>query len=101
MLATLVVGSFGRLGKEVKDSDLIDHKWWQASSEGRTGRPWRGKAFAKNVFFQAISVTTQVAISRRVQADTEGPPQAAINRGRGEETGALVPMTWGWNVDEE
>ena len=69
-LATLVVESFGRLGKE--GSNLIDQV--APSIVGGTDEsslliPRKG--VCKECLFQIIYVTTQVAISRRVRS--EGP----------------------------
>ena len=62
-LTTLVVESFGHLGKE--DSYLINHV--AASIVGGTdGTSLARKSVGKKRFLQKISVTTQVAISRRV-----------------------------------
>ena len=61
-LATLAVGSFGRLGKE--GSDLIGQV--AASVVGGTnGSFLLQEGVCKERLFQIISVTTQVAISRR------------------------------------
>ena len=62
-LATLAVESFGRLGKEGRD--LIDQV--AASIFGGTdGASLARKGVCKERLLQIISVTTQVAISRRV-----------------------------------
>ena len=62
-LATLAVESFGRLGKV--GSDLIDQV--AASVVGGTNASFLArKGVCKERLFQIISVTTQVAISRRV-----------------------------------
>ena len=96
-LATLAMESFGRLDKE--SSNLIDQV--AASIVGGTdGSSLARKGVCKEHILQMISVTTQVAISRhRHQLAIRGR-QAA--RGRREDTGGvLMPMAWGWNVDEE
>ena len=62
-LVTLAVESFARLGKE--GSELIDQL--AASIVGGTdGGSLSRKGVCKEHLFQIISVTTQVAISRRV-----------------------------------
>ena len=56
----------------------------------------------KNAFYQLISVTTQVAISRRVRRYKLALRDRQAARGTREHTGGvLMPMTWAWNVDEE
>ena len=67
---------------------------------GTDGSSLARKGVCKEHILQMISVTTQVAISRhRHQLAIRGR-QAA--RGRREDTGGvLMPMAWGWNVDEE
>ena len=93
----LVVESFGRLGKE--GSDLIDLV--AASIVGVTdASSLARKGVCKERLFQIISVTTQVAISRRVHRYrlSLGDRQAA--RGREEESGGLRRLAWGGNVDE-
>ena len=97
-LATLAVESFGRLGKE--GSDLIDQV--AASIVGGTdGSSLARKGVCKERLFQIISVTTQVAISRRVHRYKLALRGRQAARGREEEAGGMRPMTWGWNVDEE
>ena len=46
-------------------------------------------------------MTTQVAISRRVDRYRLALRDRQTARGREEGPGGLRPITWGWNVDEE
>ena len=62
-LATLAVESFGRLG--VEDSSFIDQLAASVVG-GRDGGSMAREGVAKERLLQIISVTTQVAISRRV-----------------------------------
>ena len=91
-LATLAVESFGRLGKE--GSELIDQV--AASIVGGTdASSLARKGVCKERLFQIISVTTQVAISRRdhrYRLSLRKNRQAA--RGREEEAGGLRPLAW-------
>ena len=97
-LDTLVVNSFGRLGKE--GSDLIDQM--AASIVGATdGLSLARKGVCKERLFQTISVTTQVAISRRVHRYQLALRDRQATRGRQEVNGVPLPMTWGWSIDEE
>ena len=97
-LATLAVESFGRLGKE--GSDLIDQMaacivgGTDASSLGRKG-------VCKERPFPIISVTTQVAISRRVHRYRLFLRDRQAARGGEEESGGLRPLVWGGNIDED
>ena len=97
----LVVESFGRLGKE--GSDLIDQV--VASIIGETdASSLARKGVCKERLFQIISVTTQVAISRRVHRHRQSLRDRQAARGREEEAGRLRPLAWGFNdinnVDE-
>eukprot|EP00904_Undaria_pinnatifida_P006009 jgi/Undpi1/2538/HiC_scaffold_13.g05917.m1 len=97
-LATLAVESFERLGKE--GGDLIDQvaasivRGTDASSQARKG-------VCKERLFQIISVTTQVAISRRVHRYRLALRDRQAARRREEEAGGLRPLAWGGNVDED
>ena len=96
-LATLVE-SFGRLGKE--GSDLIDQM--AASIVGGTdASSLARKGVCKELLFQTISVTTQVAISRRVHRCHLALRDRQATRGRREVNGEPLPMTLGWSIDEE
>ena len=97
-LATLAVESFGRLGKE--GSDLIDQ---MAASivEGTDGSSLARKGVCKERLFQIISVTTQVAISRRVHRYQLALRDRQGTRGRRKVNGGPLPMTSGWSIDEE
>ena len=97
-LATLAVESFGRLGK--KGSDLIDQV--VASIVGGTDASSRArKGVCKERLFQIISVTTQVAISRRVHRYRLALRDRQASRGREEEAGGLRPLALGGNIDED
>ena len=89
-LATLAVESFGRLGKE--SSDLIDQV--AATVVGGTdGSSLAPKGVYKKRLFQIISVTTQVAISRRVHRYKLALRDRQAARGREERAGGMRPMT--------
>ena len=91
-LANLTVDSFGRLGKE--DNDLIDQV--AASITGGTdGSSLARKGACKERLFQIVSVTTQVAISRRLHRYRLALRDRQAARGREDEAGKLRPMAWG------
>eukprot|EP00904_Undaria_pinnatifida_P003390 jgi/Undpi1/13051/HiC_scaffold_8.g02714.m1 len=97
-LATFAVESFGRLGKE--GSDLIDQV--VASIVGGTdASSLARKGVCKERLFQIISVTTQVAISRRVHRYRLASRDRQAVRGREKGAGGLRPLAWGGNVDED
>ena len=97
-LAPLAVGSFGRLRKE--GNDLIDQV--AASMVGGTdGLSLARKGVCEERLIQIISVTTQVAISCREQRYKLALRDRQAARGRREEGGVMMPMTGGWNIDEE
>ena len=97
-LATLAVESFGRLGE--KSSDLIDQV--AASIVGGTDAlSLARKGVWRERLFQIISVTTLVAISRRVHRFRLSLRDRQAARGREEEAGGLRPLAWGGNVDED
>ena len=82
-------------------SEGLQRKLTREEVNKRVAKLKNRKAAGSNErIFHIISVTTQVAISRRAHryniALTDG--QAARRR---EDTGVLMPMTWGWNIDEE
>ena len=88
-LATLAVKSFGRLGKE--GSDLIDQM--AASIVGGTdGSSLGRKGVCKERLFRIISVTTQVAISRRVHRYQLALRDRQATRKRREVNGVPLPM---------
>ena len=92
------MASFGCLGSE--GSDFID----QVAASivgGADGSSLATKGVGKERFFQANSVTTHVVISRRAHRYKLVLRNHRAARGRREETGALLPMTWGWNLDEK
>ena len=97
-LATLAVESFGRLGKE--GSDLID----QVAASivgGMDASSLRRKGVCKERLFEIISVTTQVAISRRVHRYRLSLRDRQAAGGREEQSGELRPLALGGNVDED
>ena len=98
-LATLAVEIFRRLGKE--GSDPID----QIASiivGGTDGSSLARKGVCKKPLFQIISLTTQVAISRRVHHRHQLAPRGRqACRGRREVNGVPLPVTWGCSIDEE
>ena len=94
--ATLTVESFGRLWAEA--SNFIDQL--VASVVGsRDGGSMGRKGVVKERLLQIVSVTTQVAISRRVSrfklqlGDRQG-----ARRSRGGDD-RPTPMAWGWDLD--
>eukprot|EP00904_Undaria_pinnatifida_P007452 jgi/Undpi1/3837/HiC_scaffold_16.g07206.m1 len=97
-LATLAVESFGRLGKE--GSDLLDQVAARIVG-GTDASSLARKGVCKERLFQIISVTTQVAISRRVHRYRLSPRDRQAARGRDEESGELRPLACGGNVDED
>ena len=98
-LATLAVESFGRLRKD--GSDLVDQV--AASIFGGTdGTSLARKGACKERLSQKMSVTTQVAITRRVHRHKLALRDRQAAKGSREQTGRVpMPMAWGWNVDGE
>eukprot|EP00904_Undaria_pinnatifida_P000651 jgi/Undpi1/10587/HiC_scaffold_29.g13037.m1 len=95
-LAILALKSFGRLGKE--GSDVIVQV--AASIVGGTNASSlliARKGVCEERLFQIISVTTQVAISRRVRRYRLSLRDRQAARGREEEAGGLRPLAWGVN----
>ena len=96
-LATLAVESFGRLGEE--GSNFIDQL--AASVVGaRDGGSMTRKGVVKAHLLQIISVSTQVAISRRVsrfKLQLRDRQEARRSRGGGDRR--PTPMAWGWSLD--
>eukprot|EP00904_Undaria_pinnatifida_P007999 jgi/Undpi1/4329/HiC_scaffold_17.g07695.m1 len=96
-LATLAMESSGRLGR---GRDLIDQV--AATIVGGTdASSLARKGVCKERLFQTISVTTQVAISRRVHRYRLSLRDRQAARGREEESGGLRPLAWGGNVDKD
>ena len=95
-LVTLAVESFERLGEE--GSDLIDQV---AASmvEGTDGSSLARKGVCKERLLQRMSVTTQLGIPAECNDIDLRHRQTA--RGRREKSGLMMPMTWGYNIDEE
>ena len=95
-LSTFGVESFGRLGAE--GSDLID----QVTSSmvgGTDGSSLARKGVCKERLLQRMSVTTQLGIPAECNDIDLRHRQTA--RGRREKSGLMMPMTWGYNIDEE
>ena len=55
----------------------------------------------KERIFQIVSVTSQVAISRRVHRYKLALRNCQATRRRREEDGGLMPMAWGCHIDVE
>lgn len=92
---TTPVESFGRLGRE--GCEFIDELATSVVG-GRGGGPRAKKGIRTELFLQIGSVTSQVAISRRIhwyELEFRGRQEA---KGRGE-VGGLMPMTWSWHID--
>ena len=95
--ATLAVESFERLG--VEGSNFIDQL---AASViwGKDGGSMTRNGVVKEHLLQIISVTTQVAISRRVsrfKLQLRDRQEARRRRGGGYDR--PTPMAWGWSFD--
>lgn len=97
-LVTLAVESFGRLGQE--GSEFIDQLAASVVG-GRDGGSQAKKGICKERLLQIISVTAQVAISRRVHRYKLAMRDRQAARGRREEAGGLCPMAWGRHIDAE
>ena len=97
-LVTLAVQSFGRLGRE--GSKLIDQLATNVVG-GRDGGAMAKKDICKERPLQIVSVTSQVAISRRVHRYKLTLRDRQAARGRREEEGGLMPMAWGCHIDAE
>ena len=96
-LAVLAVGSFGRLGVEV--SNFIDQLAASVVGGRDCGSMVR-KGVVKECLLQIISVTTQVAISRRVaRFKVQLSDRQEIRRSRGGGDDKPTPMAWGWSLD--
>ena len=97
-LVTLAVESFGRLGRE--GSEFIDQLATSVVG-GRDGRAIAKKGICKERLLQIFSVTSQVAISRRVHRYKLALRGREATRGRREEDGGLMPMACGCLIDVE
>ena len=96
-LATIAPESFGRLGLE--GSKFIDQLAASVVG-GRDGRSMGGKGFVKERLLQIVSVTTQVAISRRMsrfKLQLRGRQESRRSRGGGDDK--PTPMASGWSSD--
>ena len=97
-LATLAVESFGCLGKG--GNNLID-QLAAGIARGTDASALAKKGFCKERLFQIISVTAQVAISRRVHRYQHTLRDRPATRRRRKVHGVPLPMTSGWSIDEE
>lgn len=90
---SLAMESFGRLGK--KGSELFDHL--AVSIAGGTGGGYMSReGVCKDRFFQIVSVTTRVAILRRVHRYKISLRCHQASRRKKEEVGGRnMPMAWG------
>ena len=96
-LATLAVESFGRPG--VEGCNVVD-KLAAGVVGGRDGGPMARKGVVKEHLLHIVSVTTQVAILRRVsrfKLQLRDHQEATRNRGAGDDR--PTPMAWGWGLD--
>ena len=96
-LATFAVESFGRLG--VEGNNLIDQLTASAVG-GKDGGSMTRKGVVKEQLLQIISVTTLVAISKRVsrfKLRLRDRQEARRSRGGGDDR--PTPMTWRWSLD--
>ena len=97
-LVALAVECFGRLGRE--GSEFIDHVAMNVV-RGRGGGQMAKKGICKERLLQIVSVTTQIAISRRVHRYKLALRDRQAARGRREEEEGLMPMAWGFHIDVE
>ena len=96
-LATLAVESFGRLG--VEGSNFIDQPAASVVG-GRDGRSMASEGVVGEPLLQIISVTTQVAISRRVaRFKLQLRDRQETKRSRGGGDDRPTPTAWGWSLD--
>ena len=68
---------------------------------GTDGSSLAMKGVCKERLLSIISVTTQVAISRGAQRYKLALRDRQAAKGRREEGGVRVPVTWGRKIDEE
>ena len=59
------------------------------------------KGICRDRFLQIVSVTSEVAISRRVHRYKLALRDRQVTTGRREEEGRVLPMAWGWHIDAE
>ena len=97
-LVTLAVDSFGHLGRE--GSEFIDHLATSVVG-GREAGTMAKKGICNERLLQIVSVTSQVAISRRVHRNKLALRDRQAARGRREEEEGLMPMAWGCHIDVE
>ena len=98
ILVTLAMESVGRLGRE--GSELVDQLATSVVG-GRDGGAMAKKGICKERPLQIVSVTSQVAISRRVHRYKLALRDRQATRGRRIEDGGLMPMAWGCHIDVE
>ena len=88
---------FGRLG--IKGSNFIDQLAASVVG-GKDGRSMVRKGVVKERLLEIISVTPQVAISRRVaRFKLQLGDRQEIRRSRGGGDDRPTPMAWGWSLD--
>ena len=97
-LVTLAVESFGRLGRE--GSEFVDQLATSVVG-ARDGGGTAEKGICKETILQIVSVTSQVAISRRVHRCKLARRGDQATRGKREEEGGLMPMAWGCHIAVE
>ena len=90
--------SFGHLGRE--GSEFIDHLATSVVG-GREAGTMAKKGICNERLLQIVSVTSQVAISRRVHRNKLALRDRQAARGRREEEEGLMPMAWGCHIDVE
>ena len=95
---TLAVKSFGRLGRE--GSEFVDQLATSVVG-ARDGGGTAEKGICKETILQIVSVTSQVAISRRVHRCKLARRGDQATRGKREEEGGLMPMAWGCHIAVE
>ena len=69
--------------------------------EGTDASPLAWKGVCKERLFQITSVTTHVAISRRVNRYGLSLRDRQASRGREEELRGLRPLAWGGDIDKD
>ena len=97
-LVTTAVEIFGCLGRE--RSDFIDQLATSVIGV-REGGGMAKKGICRDRFLQIVSVTSEVAISRRVHRYKLALRDRRATRGRKKEEGGLLSMAWGWHIDTE
>ena len=98
-LTTFAVESFGHLG--VEGSYFVDQLAASVVG-GRDVGSMARKGVLKERLLQTVSVTTQVALSRRVSRfKLQLRDRQEARRSQGGEDDRPTPMAWGWSKDAE